>query len=333
MAYLQIRNLGGGVEDISYEKFITRGNLLHAWQQFSRGKWRQRAIHRFWFNLEEQLQSLYHDLTDGTYTHGSYFHFVLHDTKRRDIYVAQARDRVVHQLLSYYLEARFQPHFIAQSYAAQKGKGVHAARVYVLNVMRQLQVHGAVWVGKLDVEKYFANVDHKILIDMLGRRIRDEKIFALCKKVIESFGDDGLGLPLGNLTSQWFANIYLHELDWYAKHALHIRYYMRYNDDVIVVSEHEEMVHAWVEEIVVWVKEGLHLTIPPRKIIVAQLPQPIDVLGWRTDGRRVWIRPATMRKVTARLAEHMSNLHPVLLESMCSYAGGGIASECVNCDM
>ena len=281
-------------------------------------------MRKFWLHLEEGLALLYHDLTHSTYTHGSYYHFIRYDQKRRDIYVAAVRDRVVHQVLADYLEMRYLRHFFSNSFASQQGKGVHAARQYVLGTIRRLLNH-RVWIAKLDVEKYFANVDHAILMRLLARRIRDPRILDLCKRVIDSFSIAGRGIPLGNLTSQWFANVYLHELDWHAKQILGIKYYMRYNDDIIVVSSDEVRVREWSNAIVQYAGRDLKLPIPPRKQEIISLPSDsIDVLGVCTDGRRYWIREVTRRKSESMLLRSYDLQAGTLLDTMCSYYGNGI---------
>ncbi len=309
---------------MDFEKLVNKENLWRAWRVFSRGKLRQRAVCRFWLNAEQDIRQLYHEILEDRYSHGLYIHFAVCDTKRRDIYVASVRDRIVHQLLAFYFEALFVSRFHSHSYAAQKGKGVSAARDHVLALIHCLQHKGEVWIGKMDVEKYFASVNHKILLHLLARRIKDEKILHLCKIVIKSFGDGGRGLPLGNLTSQWFANIYLHELDFYAAHTLGIRYYMRYNDDIMVISNNGQETERWVETLVGFAAERLQLQIPKSKISIVKLPHPIDILGLRTDGCRRWIRPATARRAKQKLAEKYTALAPELLDSMSSYYGLGL---------
>lgn len=313
---------GGGIDE--FQKLISREEIWQAWKKFARGKWRQKAAREFWLRLEANLDELYRELAAESYLHGPYAHFTVNDAKRRDIYVARVRDRVAHQLLASHLEKLYQSHFIAHSYAAQRGKGVAAARAYAFGVIRKLQNQGNVWLAKLDVEKYFANINHAILLELLARRVSDNEILILCREIIKSFGENGKGIPLGNLTSQWFANIYLHELDWYAKHALGIRDYMRYNDDIILVGIDEEGLRAWVSAIVKRVSLYLKLTIPSHKVQIVRLREAVDILGFCTDGYRAWARPATVRRAKAALAQKRLRQAPELLETMCSYYGHGI---------
>jgi retron-type reverse transcriptase len=301
---------------------------LRAWRLFLRGKSRQPAVRRFWLRMERNLTSLYHDLTSNRYTHGPYKHFTVNDTKRRDIYVARVRDRIVHQLLTTYIEKIYQPLFISHSFAAQKGKGVTAARQYAFDVISSIQKQGLVWIGKMDVEKYFANIDHEILLHLLSRRVKDAKILNLCEIVLKSFGNDGRGLPLGNLTSQWFANIYLHELDWYAQHTLDVRHYMRYNDDVLIMCVKEVEARQLTQAIVKFVNDRLRLIIPERKTEIVNIPGgSVDVLGIETDGFGRWVRIATEKRAKRLLDQKYERQSPEFLDAVCSYLGYGITSD------
>lgn len=327
---IESRGGGGFVDDITYEKLVTRKNVMRAWRIFFRGKWRQRSVQKFWLHLEYELAQLYHDLAYGTYRHGSYTRFILHDTKRREISVASVRDRVVHQILANYLERRFSPHFIAHSYAAQKGKGVTAARAYVMGGVQKLLPRDTVYIVKLDVQKYFANIDHQILLELLARRIKDQKILALCAKVIHNFGENR-GVPLGNLASQWFANIYLHELDWLAKQKLHIKYYMRYTDDIIILDTDRARINMLVHKIVEFVKERLRLTIPEHKIRCVHLPNKnIDVLGLCTNGINTKFRRETVQKAERNLRQAVRRSSETLFDTLCSYYGNGFADQFQN---
>ena len=310
--------------DISYERLVDRTNIWDAWKTFVRGKWRQRAVVEFWQEQEKELALLYHDLNAGSYQHGPYHRFTVEESKRREVSVARVRDRVVHQMVATYLERKFAKHFYRQSYCAQRGKGVSGARMYALRLIRQLSGRHQVWVGKLDVEQYFSNIDHAILLKLLARRINDAKIMALCQEIIGSFGNGGRALPLGNLTSQWFANVYLHEVDWYVKHTLKIPYYLRYNDDMILIDTNRQNVADWINALRQFVADRLRLTIPQRKVSLIGLPQAVDILGLATNGQRMWVRGATVERAHAHSRMKASALAPELLDTLSSYCGCGI---------
>jgi len=313
---------GGKV--IDYKILISRGNLLDGWQKFCRGKWKQQVVRNFWLKLEENLGLLYHDLSLKKYRHRPYRHFVVTDGKKRDIYVAAVRDRVVQQILADYLAEIFDPIFYFHSYAARNGKGLQRARKYCFKIMKRLGATSQTHIAKLDIRKYFASIDHKILMKLLERRIHDHDILALMREVIGSFGENGQGLPLGNLTSQWFANIYLHELDYYAKQNLKICYYLRYNDDMIIIGSDRRLLAHQAENIRKFVSEKLLLAIPDEKFSICSLPQAVDILGKVFNGRNYWLRPKTAKRAKVKLAAKRANLSVSLTESVITYYDLGV---------
>jgi RNA-directed DNA polymerase len=176
---------------IDFDRLIEKENIYWAWENFRKGKLNRKDVTEFWLNLEKNLNGLYHDLALSIYRHGEYNHFVLQETKKRDIYVAGVRDRIVHQLLADYLKSIYSKLFYRYSCSSQKGKGVSFAREYALKTIRRLNYGNSVFVGKMDVKKYFQNVDRGILLNLLRRRIRDEKILNLCKIFIEPRNSPG----------------------------------------------------------------------------------------------------------------------------------------------
>lgn len=321
------RRGGGLTDDITFEQLVSLENIWQAWKNFVSGKWGHAGVRAFWLNVEKELALLYHDLNAASYAHGPYHHFVVSDTKRRDVYVATVRDKVVHQILADYLQRKYRTHFFLHSFSAQRGKGLSAARNYALSSIRRLYAHRQVWVAKLDVQKYFSNINHNFLMKFLARRVTDPKIFALCRIIIESFGENGIGLPLGNLTSQWFANIYLHELDWYAKHIVKIPYYLRYNDDVILIGTDRQKIMHWSKILQKFAFQNLRLTIPASKISIAGLPESVDILGFVANGHRVWVRYATVQRAQKNINTKCQILKPELLDTVSSYFGTGVITS------
>ena len=320
-----VRASGGGlIEDCGYDGTLL-SDLFRAWKRFAREKMRQNAVRVFWMNLEGELLGLYHDIVSESYAHGPYRTFTLQDTKRREIAVASVRDRVVHHLVSDYLSSVYAKIFYPYSYASQRGKGIDAARWYVFQAIGAVGKLGrSVWIGKLDIRKFFATIHQETLLAILSQRVKDSRILWLCRNIIESFRAEGRGLPLGNLTSQWFGNIYLNDLDWHVRTVLHAPWYMRYSDDMIIVDDCEANVRQWIGSIRAFVADRLRLEIPLCKIDVVRLPTPIDVLGIVTDGQRQWLRSATRQRAEQRLSERFDQHHERLLETQCSYASIGV---------
>lgn len=308
---------------VDEEKFSRGGvgiqELFGAWRMFARGKMRRARVQEFWIDLEQNLITLYRDIRDKRYRHGPYRHFVVQDTKRRDIFVASVRDRVVHQLVASYVERACGPRMYRYSCAAQRRKGVSFARTFVEDILRRLQGCGAV-VAHLDVARCYASIPHVELKRVLRRHIKDAAVLKLCEEIIGSFGKTECGLPLGNITSQWFANLYLNELDRFAKHDLKIRYYMRYNDDVIIIAVDSARLQQNVEDICNFSQQKLLLTIPPHKRKIISMPRCADVLGIRMNGHSRSMRPITRARAEQRLREAELLWGPQAYEVIAAYA-------------
>src|SRR3989338_8326393 len=195
-----------------YEHIISTDNLLEAWKEFSKGKRRRKDVQEFGRNLMANVLSLRHDLVSGAYQHSPYEAFNISDPKPRNIHKARVRDRLLHHALYRQLYPFFDKTFIAGSYSCRKGKGSHKAIGHFQSAAYQVSLNHTrtVWVLKCDIRKFFASIDQAVLMDILLSRIPDKDILWLIRRVVESFQSTapGKGLPLGNLTSQLFVNIY-----------------------------------------------------------------------------------------------------------------------------
>jgi len=207
-----------------FEDIISLDNLLLAWQEFLRGKRNRKDVQGFSANLMDNIFSLHQDLLYQTYKHGGYKAFKINDPKPRDIHKATVRDRLLHHAVYRFLYPFFAKTFIADSYSCQIGKGTHKA----LDKFRQFAYRASknntktCYVLKGDIKKFFASIDHDVLLKILNEYIPDKKIIWLLEKIISSFSSTrkGVGLPLGNLTSQLFVNIYMNKFDQFVKYKL-----------------------------------------------------------------------------------------------------------------
>jgi RNA-directed DNA polymerase len=235
-------------------------NLLLAWKQAAKGKRGKGPVAAFEVNLAENLLVLQDELVTGTYRPGGYTHFHVHEPKPRLISAAPFRDRVVHHALCNVIEPVFERRFIPDSYANRKGKGTHLA----CNRFQAFSRHYP-YVLRLDIVKHFPSLDHAVLLNILARYLRDDRILALCQIIIDSGagildqehqpwlfpGDDLLaltrpcGLPIGNLTSQFWSNCYLHPLDLFIKRELGCKAYLRYVDDFALFSHSKTQLWEW----------------------------------------------------------------------------------------
>src|SRR3989344_3526212 len=221
--------------DHSYEDLISIDNLLLAWQEFLKGKRKKKDVQEFQFNLMDNILSLHEDLKNNIYRHGNYYAFKINDPKPRDIYKATVRDRLLHHAVYRILYPFFEKTFIADSFSCRNNKGTHKA----INRFRSFAYKASknntktCWVLKCDIKKFFASINNEKLNEILSQRINDKSVLSVLKEVISSFDlkNNKTGLPLGNLTSQLFANVYMNEFDQFVKHKLKIRYYIRYADD------------------------------------------------------------------------------------------------------
>ena len=254
----------------NFNDIVSVDNLLLAWQEFIKGKRKRKDTQEFSFQLMDNIFSLHSDLASFTYRHGGYQSFNISDPKPRDIHKAAVRDRLLHHAIYRILYPFFDKTFVADSFSCRKNKGTHKA----LNRFRFF-AHKAsrnhtktCWVLKCDIKKFFASIDHGVLLKILTEYIPDKNILWLLNEVVSSFETKPkIGLPLGNLTSQLLVNIYMNEFDRFVKHKLKVKHYIRYADDFVVLSENEKQLSSLVDSIRAFLKERLKLDYIPIKYL------------------------------------------------------------------
>jgi len=302
----------------NFEDVVSIDNLLSAWQEFIRGKRRKRDVQVFSLNLMDNILSLHHDLANHTYNHGGYQAFNISDPKPRNIHKASVRDRLLHHAIYRKLYPFFDKTFTSDSFSCRLNKGTHKAINrfcsfgYIVGKNNTLTC----WILKCDIRKFFANIDHDILKSILARYIPDQDILWLLSKIIDSFNSKpGIGLPLGNLTSQLLVNIYMNEFDQFVKHKLRIKYYIRYADDFVVFSESSSYLEKLILEIQDYLEKRLKLILHPDKLFIKTLVGGIDFLGWVHFPDHRVLRTATKRRIIKRIGENPK------LETISSYLG------------
>jgi len=282
--------------DNLYPKLVDFGNLHAAWRKAAKGKRGCPAAAGFELNLGDELIRLQRELIDLTWQPGEYYSFTLRDPKRRLVSAAPFRDRVVHHALCNVTEDIFENTFIGDSYPNRQGKGTHAALHKAQSLMRRYP-----YVLQCDIRQFFPSIDHAVLEAILFRKIADERVRELMRRVIASgagihdadyrmvyFPGDDLfavnrprGLPIGNLTSQLWANIYLNELDQFVKRQLRCQGYVRYVDDFLLFAEDKRRLWDWkaaIREFLV----GLRLALHERSSTVYPVTNGIPFLGFRS---------------------------------------------------
>ncbi|MDP2909675.1 MAG: reverse transcriptase/maturase family protein [bacterium] len=245
---------------------------------------------------------LHHDLINHTYRHGGYQQFKINDPKPRIIHKASVRDRLLHHVVYRKLYPFFDKKFISESYSCRNNKGTHKAlsqfkkyaRIVSKNNTKQCRVL------KCDIEKFFAIVDQQTPIKILKEYIPDKDVIDLLKEIIYSFKPNGL--PLGNLTSQLFANICMNEFDQFAKHKLKAKYYIRYSDDFVILSGNKNCLENIIPEIKYFLEYNLKLTLHPDKISIRTICSGQDFLGWVNFEDNMVLRRTTKRKIFKRVS-------------------------------
>lgn len=242
---------------------------------------------------------LHHELNNKTYRHGSYTPFYVTDPKLRHIHKAKVRDRLVHHAVFRVLYPVFDKNFIFDSYSCRINKGTHRAVNRLETFARKLSQNNTrtIFVLKCDIRKFFDSVDQGMLLELIKRKVDGDTVW-LVDKIVKSFPK---GLPLGNVTSQLFANIYLNELDQFVKHELKEKYYIRYCDDFVVLGENPEYLLGIADIIDNFLKERLKLLLHPNKIIIRQYRQGIDFLGYVVLPRHRVLRTRTKKRMFRRI--------------------------------
>ena len=299
----------------SFQDIVSTESLLYAWPEFLRGKRTRRDVQYFQFYLTDNIFVLRDDLADKTYRHGQYNTFHITDPKPRVIHKAPVRDRLVHHALYKILYPFFDKTFIANSYSCRESRGTHKAIGKFNQLARKVGENHAhtCWVLKCDIKQFFANINHQILLRILGEYIPDKDIMWLCKEIISSFHSSkpGVGLPLGNLTSQLFVNIYMNKFDQFVKHEMKTKYYIRYADDFVVMSRDKSYLLAQIFKIREFLKTELQLTA--HKISIRTVASGVDFLGWVHFPDYRVLRTATKRRMFRNISN--SNGDEVIIQS------------------
>ncbi|MDD4982595.1 MAG: reverse transcriptase/maturase family protein [Candidatus Portnoybacteria bacterium] len=333
-----------------FEDIINIENLLEAWKEFLKGKKQRKDVQEFSMRLMDNIFSLHNDLINHTYKHGGYQAFKINDPKPRNIHKAGVRDRLLHHAIYRILYPFFDKTFIVDSYSCRLKKGTHKAvnrfREFVWKVSKNNTK--TCWVLKCDIRKFFANINQDTLISILREYIPDEDIIELLEKVIGSFnsplthfpshpllispsgrgrGVRNIGLPLGNLTSQLFVNIYMNRFDQFVKHKLKVKYYIRYADDFVILAENRK----WPEEQIVLMREFLYcelkLELHPDKIFIKTLASGMDFLGLINFPEHRILRTKTRKRMFKKIENKYNDwqgglmLKDSLEQSLQSYFG------------
>lgn len=326
-----------------YPKLCSYTNLERAFRKARKNKSKLPYVQEFECSKKKKLLQLKHELETLTYMPQPLTRFILHDPKTRVIKKSEFRDRIVHHALVNVLEPIYENVFIADSYANRTNKGTIAAimrfdifkrkvtkngkRVVLINNRHQVRSY----VLKADIRHFFDTVNHEVLLNIIKRKIKDRKLFWLIERILKNVNSIQ-GMPLGNMTSQFFANVYLHELDQFVKHNLRAKYYIRYVDDFVILHRARKVLECYKEEIQQYLEENLKLELHPDKSKVIPLHRGVDLLGFNVFYHYRLLRQRNLRQIKKRVqwfqkayrnnqisADHIANS----IQGRCAYARWG----------
>ncbi|MBN1169484.1 group II intron reverse transcriptase domain-containing protein [Candidatus Micrarchaeota archaeon] len=307
-----------------YPELCSYENLELAFRKARTRKTQKEYVIGFGADLENNLMRLKAELDGMTYLPAPQTIFAIRDPKTRRISASHFRDRVVHHALCNAIEPVFEKRFIYDSYANRKGKGTHAAIQRFERFLREAsqnerlitanqktvrfpqEVDGNCIVGyalKADIKHYFDSVDHQILLEIIQRRVRDPRVLWLIKVILGHHKTplSGKGMPLGNLTSQFFANVYLDEFDQFVKHTLKARHYIRYVDDFVILHRDKALLERWKDEISVFLHGRLELELHHEKTNIIPLRHGVTFLGFRIFAKYRLLKKSNARRIWKRL--------------------------------
>lgn len=278
-----------------FEKIATFENLYQAFLKSKKGT-KNYESYKFYFNYENEIIELQKQLIEKTYLPKKYSYFLIQEPKERIISVASFRDRVVHHAIVNILEPIYEKSFIFDSYATRKNKGTHKAIKKSQEYLKNNK-----WYFKSDISKYFENINHEILLQILGRKIKDQKLLDLIEKIIRNHSIQNKGLPIGNLTSQFFANVYLDSFDHFIKEQLKQKYYIRYMDDFVIFSNSKEELKKIREKIKTYLFEQLNLILKEKATYINQRNNGLTFLGARVFESTIRINPENLKRSLKKL--------------------------------
>ena len=325
-----------------YKIVCSYENLVLAWKKARKGKILKQNVIDFENDLKNNLNLLRVELLLHAYQPRPLKTFILRDPKTRTISVSDFRDRIIHHAICNVIEPIFDKTFIFDSYANRKSKGTLAA-VKRLKFLQRKVSRNKTLVKKFnkrnirgfflkgDIKKYFDTVDHEKLLKIIKRKIQDPELIFLMQKILFNYQakEKGKGMPLGNLTSQFFANVYLNELDQFIKHKLKVKYYLRYVDDFVILHNDKLELYFYKEKIEKYLQDDLHINLNADKSKIKPLARGIPFLGFRNYYHHRILRKKSTKRIYYKIYALEKDYHYRkinydkiydFLEGWCAYA-------------
>jgi len=307
----------------AFDEIVSIDSLLKAHQKAMVGKRFDSKATSSNYNLMSNLLMLQKELLGGTYRPLPYRKRIIHEPKTRSIQSPDFRDRITHHAIHNVLSLFYERHFISDSYACRPKRGTHKAAARVQYFLRNSKE--PLYACKLDISKFYASVNHAKLKELLTDKINEQRLMKLLGAIIDSsdsgtehdhlFSSDSYfhtkgrrGIPIGNLTSQLFANIYMHEADIHAKQQLKIRQYVRYMDDILFFNPDKKQLAIWQQKMVEFLYEKLYLTINPRKIRIYPTKTGVDFVGFIIYPNSMRLRGSSVRRFKKHYRKQLNGL-------------------------
>ncbi len=306
-----------------YDEITDYSSLLFAYYRARKCKRYNDTILRFGYYLESNLLCLQRDLQSGYYQPSPYVCFTVHDPKVRQVSAPAFRDRVLQHALVAVIEPLFEKSFIYDSYACRQKKGTHfGLRRFKKFLQAARSIHGAnapLYCLRMDVSKFFASISWDVLLPLVFKQVKNPRTQNLIEKILTNyqfFDEKGhvfnpapfvvspvlrKGIPIGNLTSQLFANVYLNELDHFVKDKLGIRWYGRYMDDFLVIHHDKGELIKIEGEIRTFLRDNLKLVLSDRKVIISNVKDGIPFIGYRIFYDHILVRGTTLLHMQRKL--------------------------------
>lgn len=309
------------------EAMADYANVQKAYNKARKCKRYRKDVLLFTKDKEDNLETVRNDILGLSYEPSEYRYFKVYEPKERQIMALPFYDRVVQHAINNVLEPIFNQRFIFHSYACRKTKGMHAASDTLqewLYEWQKFHPDQPIYAIKADIHHYFQSINHDVLKAELRKVIKDAGALVLIDRIIDHNGQmpDGVGIPVGNLTSQLFANIYLNKLDQYIKHTLGAKYYMRYMDDFIILSPDKEQLRRWLADIERFLRDELKLELNPKTTILAA-KNGIDFVGYKHRATHRKVRPDSIKRIKKTIKKYESGkiTKEQLQKSIASWTG------------
>lgn len=287
-----------------YPKICEFDNIHLAYLKARKLKRYKAEVLLFSANMEENLINIHNHLVWKSYRPSPYKYFTIYEPKERIIAALPFVDRVVHHALCNIIEPICERSMIHDSYACRRGQGVQAGVLRTTQLLRDTHRRwGRVYCLKADVKKFFPSIDHEVLKKIIRRRIACLDTLNMIETIIDSTGDDK-GLPIGSLTSQLWANVYLNELDHYAKERLGIKYYVRYMDDFLILHDDKQELRRILAEITGFLADRLRLDLNGKTQIFPIGPRALDFLGYRIQSDYRLLRKSNVQRTKRKFHKY-----------------------------